>query len=52
MKEREGGAEGTSCQTTCAIALVLALPLQQENNTGHLMNCGVISEGFQMAFAY
>ena len=47
MKERGGSAEETSCQTTCAIALVLALPPQQENNgTYGTLDEVVISDGF------
>jgi len=34
MNERGGRAEKASCQTTRAIALILALPPQQENNMG------------------
>lgn len=37
---------GTSCQTTCAIASVLALPLRQETNVGYMTDHSV----FQMNF--
>lgn len=47
MKELGGSAEETTCQTTCAIALVLALPPQQENygTNGTFDEVG-ISDGF------